>query len=314
MIFWCAGLFLVGAVAAGEGELMVIQAMVEEGRLAPALERLQGYRAVHPDEPQARFLEGLILVKQGDNEQAIEVFTRLARDYPELPEPHNNIAVLYAADGRYEEARDALLEAISTHPSYATAQENLGDIYAKMAAMAYDKVLVIDERNRGAQAKLALINDLFSAGKSEGHAGKTASMVDHKRTERTFQTVAAAPKSRPVQEGGEPGVLVAVQNWASAWSAKDVSGYLSFYAKDFRPQRGISRSAWQAQRRLRLAKPRFIEIRVQDPQVISQDNGRVRVSFVQTYRSDTYSDRTHKALTMIQTNGKWKILREEAVR
>jgi len=47
---------------------------------------------------------------------------------PELPEPYNNLAVLYAARGDHDGARDALLRAISTHPSYATAHENLGDI------------------------------------------------------------------------------------------------------------------------------------------------------------------------------------------
>ena len=56
-------------------------------------------------------------------------------DYPELPEPHNNLAVLYAQKGDYELARDELEAAIGAAPDYAIAYENLGDIYARLAAV-----------------------------------------------------------------------------------------------------------------------------------------------------------------------------------
>ncbi len=59
------------------------------------------------------------------------MFTKLSEDYPELPEPYNNLAVLYAQQKQYDKARTALEMAIRTHPSYAIAYENLGDIYAK---------------------------------------------------------------------------------------------------------------------------------------------------------------------------------------
>jgi tetratricopeptide (TPR) repeat protein len=76
--------------------------------------------------------------------EAIAVFTKLTEDYPELPEPYNNLAVLYAADGQYDKARAALEMAMRTNPTYATAHENLGDVYAKLASQAYDKALQID--------------------------------------------------------------------------------------------------------------------------------------------------------------------------
>jgi hypothetical protein len=62
--------------------------------------------------------------------------------------------------------------AIRTHPSYATAHENLGDIYARLASQAYDKALQIDSSNSSAQNKLALIRDLMSTA---GRPGKPAS-------------------------------------------------------------------------------------------------------------------------------------------
>src|SRR5216683_2623536 len=111
-------------------------------------------------EPQARFLKGIIVTEQGNSKEAIEIFTKLTQDYPELPEPYNNLAVIYASQGQYEKARAALEQSIRTHPSYATAYENLGDVYAKLASQAYDKALQLDSSNSGAQNKLSLVREL----------------------------------------------------------------------------------------------------------------------------------------------------------
>src|SRR6185436_6783162 len=70
--------------------------------------------------------------------------------------------VLYASQGQYDKARKSIEMAIRTHPSYAIAHENLGDVYAKMASEAYDKALQLDRGNAAAQTKLAMIKDLFS--------------------------------------------------------------------------------------------------------------------------------------------------------
>ena len=113
--------------------------------------REQGARARSRRTPQARFLKGLILTEQGKTKEAIEIFTELTQDYPELPEPYNNLAVIYASQGQYDKARTALELSIRTHPSYATAYENLGDVYAKLASQAYDKALQLDSSNTAAQ-------------------------------------------------------------------------------------------------------------------------------------------------------------------
>jgi len=61
-----------------------------------------------------------------------------------MPEPYNNLAVLYAAEGQERKAAEALEQAIRTNPSYTTAHENLGDLYARMASEAYAKALQLD--------------------------------------------------------------------------------------------------------------------------------------------------------------------------
>ena len=139
--------------------------LLRQGQYAQALEMIDRFLASKPKDAQARFLKGLILTEMNRQADAIIVFMRLTEDYPELPEPYNNLAVIYAQQKQYEKAKHALEMAIRTHPSYATAHENLGDIYARLASQAYDKALQLDSSNASAQTKLAMIRDLMSGSR-----------------------------------------------------------------------------------------------------------------------------------------------------
>lgn len=125
-----------------------------------------------PREPQARFLKGVALADAGRTDAAITVFRAVIGDYPELPEPHNNLAVLFAKKGEYALARDELEAAIAVAPDYTVAYENLGDIYARLAAVNYEQAATRDTRNRGAPAKLKLVRDAL--GWSQASPSSTA--------------------------------------------------------------------------------------------------------------------------------------------
>ncbi len=135
--------------------------LLQQKQLGQALDKVNGVLAGQPKDARARFLKGLILTEQGNAADAIKIFTALTEDYPEQPEPYNNLAVLYASQGEYDKAKLSLEMAIRAHPSYATAHENLGDIYAKMASQAYDRALQLDQGNAATKAKLAMIQDLL---------------------------------------------------------------------------------------------------------------------------------------------------------
>ncbi|WP_371324865.1 tetratricopeptide repeat protein [Dechloromonas sp. ZY10] len=162
-----------------------VQRLIKQGQYPQALEKVDAYLASRPKDAQGRFLKGLIYTEMNRAGDAIAVFTKLTEDYPELPEPYNNLAVLHAQQKQYDKARSALEMAIRTHPSYAIAYENLGDIYAKLASQAYDKALQLDSANSATQNKLALIRDLIttsgrgnvkpSAAPSSAPAASTAS-------------------------------------------------------------------------------------------------------------------------------------------
>lgn len=150
-----------------------VSQLVRAGKQAEALTRADQYLATQPKDPQMRFLKGVIQRDSGKTTEAIATFTKLTEDYPELPEPYNNLAVLYAGQSQFDKARAALEMAIRTNPSYATAHENLGDIYAKLASQAYNKALQLDNANPAVPPKLALIREIFGANASK--AQRTAS-------------------------------------------------------------------------------------------------------------------------------------------
>lgn len=159
----CGGILLLGFTLSAHADVIQdANQLFKQKQYDQALKKVDGFLATKPKDAKARFLKGLILTEQDKTGEAIKVFSALTRDYPELPEPYNNLAVLYAGQGEYDKARVALETAIRTHPSYATAHENLGDIYAKMASQAYDRALQLDRSNTGTKTKLALIKELFS--------------------------------------------------------------------------------------------------------------------------------------------------------
>ena len=86
---------------------------------------------------------------------------KLSDDFPDLAEPYNNLAALYAAEGDYAKARATLEQALRMNPRYATAHENLGDVYAALAAQSYARALKLDPGNVSVPPKLALARGLY---------------------------------------------------------------------------------------------------------------------------------------------------------
>lgn len=145
-------------------ELKEASALVKARQFADAQAKLEALIAKRPREPQARFLLGVVDTEQGKTDAAIAAFRGLIEDYPELPEPYNNLAVLYARRGEYESARVALETATRTAPDWAVARENLGDVYVRLAAAQYERAAKQDRDNKTAPAKLALARELLAAG------------------------------------------------------------------------------------------------------------------------------------------------------
>ncbi len=283
--------------------------LYKQGSKSEAQSRLSAYLSEYPKDARARFLLGVIHAEQKRSSEALKIFTDLTKDHPELPEPYNNLAVLHVAQGDYEKARNALEMAIRTHPSYAIAHENLGDVYATLASQAYDKALQIDNKNSAARDKLALIKELVpkpAVAVAELKPGPppVASVTEPAKTVPA-KTENATPKADISQE-----ILKSVHDWAKAWASNDADRYLSFYAPEFRTPKGEPRAQWEASRRERLAKPKKIEVSVSAPRVEVTDASHATVLFRQHYQSDSLKASGGKTLEMIKQNNRWLIQRE----
>lgn len=140
-------------------------ALFRQGQLDRAMERVDAWLKARPKDARGRFLRGMILTQQKKIDDAIRTYIDITQDFPELPEPYNNLAVIYAGQGDYDKARVQLEYAVRAMPSFAAAHENLGDIYARMAAVSYEKATKLDAANKTAPAKLKAVNDLLPGGK-----------------------------------------------------------------------------------------------------------------------------------------------------
>lgn len=533
------GLLAVAGQVLADTDSSQIENLIKQGQLKQALALTQDQLAHDSDNVNYLFLKGLILTKQNKLDAAKKIFVRLTTEHPELPEPFNNLAVIDAAQGDFTAAREALQKAIDTHPSYATAHENLGDLYAKMASKAYNEALELDQANTSAKEKLLLVNNLFSAqdkqklkeqdrqeqqkeedldrlkaelkktseqaaqeqdkanrlkqqvsdlqaqqaaaekraqqargalaslnqqtsqaaarsrqeqqkataqlnaiqaqieakkkelnqvvqkrdrivqqadaerqqaqaqtGQAQAAADRakrqladlkqkekaltasleqqtadaqvqldqareklkqiqadiakrererqkfiaqadqerkqTLAQIDNDRTElekvgRELKRLRgerqaiekqnrlelaklneaatekpATKRAAQVSHTSEHEVIKAVKAWAASWSAKDVKGYLSAYADDFKPDDGMSRSEWRSERRKRIRKPRFIRVSLDNIRVKFIGDRQARVVFRQSYKSNSYHDRVEKTLLLENRNGHWLITAEES--
>lgn len=296
------------------------QTLVNEGQLETALKRLESHLKSAPQDAEARFMRGIVLSKLNRVLDAIKTFADITRDYPQLPEPYNNLAVLYAQQGDYEKARDALEAALATHPSYATAHENLGDIYAALAGAAYNRALLIDQTNQVVRSKLSFLSQIGKPGSVPGQISPATAAPVTSSIPATPPPAAAPPIPTVVPKAPPPppqeadaATIQAVRDrlaiWSSAWSSKDVDTYIGTYSASFGPEGGVSRQTWEAQRRDRVARPKRIRVDVVNPQFLALGDGRVRVIFQQEYESDSFSDQVTKVLEFRDEDG-WKIVRE----
>lgn len=315
-------------------ELKNISQMAEQGQQAAALDRVNAYLVKNPKDAQAMFMKGVFLVEQGKREEATKAFVDLTEKYPNLPEPYNNLAVLYAEAGQYDKAQKALETAIRTHPSYATAHENLGDIYARRASEAYDKALQLDNGNTRAQNKLALIKELFGPNANQASvvtkpAANTVAVKDINKAPvmpiKVAETAKPQVKILPTEAAVESDATKAVANnnnndvnqitetieaWAKAWSAKDVNQYLANYSSTFKTPKGESRKQWEQTRRERVSRPASIKVEIANLKITMQASNMAKASFKQSYRANGSPQRTTKILAMKKVGDSWLIDQE----
>lgn len=316
------------ASAAASPESAEIQRLIRDGQHPQALKLIDEALAKNPRDAQMRFRRGVALSMLDRKAEALAVFQKLVDDHPDMPAPYNNIAVILGAQGDYEKARQALEKAIRTNPAYATAYQNLGDVYAQLASQAYTKALQLDKADASVPPKLALLRELTAGANTSPlpappAAAKPASPPPPAAVAAAAPTApapAVAPAVKPAAASAPPVALsaagtseveAAVRSWAAAWSQRDMPAYFAAYAPDFRGQTS-SRKAWEQDRHARIAARKRIKVGLSDLR-ISVDGDQATAKFRQSYASDALSSTSRKTLHLVRTaNGRW-LIRQEAV-
>lgn len=322
-----------GASGAAAPDTAEIQRLLKDGQHAQALKLIDDSLAKNPKDPQMRFRRGVALSMLDRKTEALQVFQKLVEDHPEMPAPYNNMAVIYGAQGDYDKARGALERAIRTNPAYATAYQNLGDVYAQLASQAYSKALQLDKSDASVPPKLALLRELTAGPNVPPTAPTTVASAQKPPVTPPAPTAAPKPtasaptpaatkpvapppapeKPAPEKPAANPvaDVEAAVKAWAAAWSKRDMSGYFAAYASDFSGQSG-SRKAWEQERKDRIANRKNIKVSVSALKVtVNGDKATAR--FRQSYESDSLSVTSNKSLQLSKgSNGKW-VIRQESV-
>lgn len=135
--------------------------LYRDGQYDKALQRVDTWLKTRPKDARGRFLRGMIFTAQKKPDDAARIYTDLTQDFPELPEPYNNLAVIYADRGELDKARGMLESAVRANAKFTAAHENLGDIHARLAAASYEQALKLDANNKSVAAKLKAVNDLI---------------------------------------------------------------------------------------------------------------------------------------------------------
>jgi tetratricopeptide (TPR) repeat protein len=159
------------AVMAGQAAAQTVKApnpgpLVEEllrrGQAADALSTVNAALASQPRDAALRFLRGVALMDLQQDAQAVEVFTALAEEYPELPDPWNNLALLHVRAGQPDLARRALEVALRNDPSHRTARLNLGEVYLLLAAQSWQQAAQLAPLEPAQTRRLAAVRELLS--------------------------------------------------------------------------------------------------------------------------------------------------------
>ncbi len=328
-----AALFTVSVHA---NDIDEVNQLLKAGKQAQALTKVEQSLTAKPRDPQLRFLKGVIQTEMGKPQDAIGTFNKLTEEYPELPEPYNNLAVLHASAGQFDKARAALEMAIRTNPSYSTAHENLGDIYANLASQAYSRALQLGGSSSTLQPKLTLIRELFTPGSKGVNPNATKPVATAPATPTAPAVVAAvaptlaAPAVKPAAiapvatapapitpaptlpaavAASDKDIEQAVRAWAAAWSSKDMNGYLGAYAKNFATPKNQARKTWEDERRDRIMGKSRISVKVSD--ITTKSNGsNATVKFRQTYDADALSTSSRKTLELNKVGDRWLIAKE----
>ncbi len=281
-----------------ESNIEKIKLLLKQGKYENAESIIKETIEYNLNNPEILFYRGIIQTNQGKTNQAIDTFRDLTERFPELPEPFNNLAVLYAEKGQFRLAKEILEQAIKTNPSYLTAHINLGDIFTKMASEAYNKALEIDKSNNIAITKLSMITQLFNYNPNT----KNTVIDSVKPKEQVKITKLPKNELRKI-------ILNSIENWKTAWESKNMEDYYDSYSSNFIYPNNMTKSEWEKYRANRILPKKLINISISNIKFKFKKE-KIQATFTQNYKSGRLNQTSNKNLTFVEEDERWLILEE----
>jgi hypothetical protein len=289
---------LFGFVGQATASYTELQQSLEQENYADAIRFGEAILKDAPDHTRAAFLTAYAYQQSGRLEKAIVLYEKLIDEHPDLPEPLNNLAMIYLSQGDYDRASQMLVQAIHTHSSYATAYDNLSRIYKGIASEAYRRA--VNESNEPDKythkIELAAITELDS-------------LPPEPPEPEIEEEPPAVAKVTAEKVDPDRLLIEQVEGWARAWSDKDFDAYTGYYDSEFRGNLP-THQAWIDYRRKRVVRPGDIEVEVSNIKIDWRGENRVLLDFEQAFDSPTYSDRVVKRLVFSRRDSQWKITEE----
>jgi len=347
-------LFLPGistAMAAADtaADLSVIRTYIDQGQATQAVEALEKRTKETASDYQAWFLLGIAYTNLKKFDKAIQAFHKVSELQPDLAEPHNNLAVIHNEQGNYKAAVQELETSLQKSPDYPVAEENLGDLYTKLALQHYRKALdkkpspSLQKRYQDLIQAMNFKTVATSGGDKpvEKSDGSTAAVKVLARGSSAIDDTPVADKqlndsdvsepetSPQATSDGQPGlktdaadssttnmeqILSVVESWRKAWSEKDMSTYFGHYASDFQTlPKFPSMDLWEKYKRRVISGSKFIKVELDEIRIeIDATGSKANVRFGQHFSNGKISETDIKTLLMEKQNDAWKIVREHA--
>jgi tetratricopeptide (TPR) repeat protein len=258
-----------------------------------ALEEINRLIEINPNNHNLLFLKAVTQTRLEEKDHAIKTYNILIERFPKLPEPYNNLAVLYAEQNKLVEAKEILEKALKTNNSYSIAHINLGDVYTRMASEAYRKAFELN-KSPVANNKLQLINELFSYSPNmqQNNLVKSEARSNIKSRKKSIVALAGL-----------------VERWKSSWESKDLEAYFSTYSKYFKFNGEMNNKKWKETRTKKIINKEEINITLTNIKYEFKD-GFWFINMSQAYNSGNYSDKEQKTLVIIKESGSYKIIEE----
>ena len=264
-----------------------------------ALEKIKKRLRSSPGEPRLLFYKGVTEAKVNQIDEAINTYNDLINRHPNLPEPYNNLAVIYAERQELDLAKETLEKAIKTNSSYSVAHVNLGDIYTQMATNAYNMAFEIDKDNKIAKNKLKLITELFNYRPNTNEKSIAIGKLEK-------ENIVIITRSKSTDKKN---IIKRIEAWKTSWEDKDLDLYFDSYSENFKYPNQMNQNQWESYRRDRIVNKKDISINISNIKLKFKKDI-IHAVFYQEYKSTGYQQKSKKTLFFEFQSDDWKIIEE----